>query len=549
MIQRDAWSMFTLLALAGCDPYKVEFPDDTAGCEASDEVCNGVDDDCDGAIDEALSATWYADGDGDGYGDPSTATISCEAPEGYLDHAGDCDDADPTVRGCDWSGAAAIADASDAVLIGEAAYDQAGFSVASAGDVNGDGVDDALVATNRTNEDQGGLYLVTGPISGEQDLADATAVLRQRDTVEVDHYLRGVGALGDVDGDGYDEIAVGDFMAPDGETAQGAIWLWSGTVSGANDLESADVIVSGEARSDVVGVDPAVSVDLDGDGQQDLVVSSIRAQSGPGGAYGFLGPLSGDYTLSDAQLTVLGTDTDAQVGSAVAGGDFDGDGQDDLALGARYTEVAGRVKSGAIYLVAGPRGSDALDVADADGAVLSDAASAQLGEELVGPGDLNGDGYDDLLASAPYDGLTSRGGGTITLYAGPLDGTLTSADAVARFGAADPDFYTCTAFDAGDLNMDGVGDLVVANESGARGWGAAYVVYGPLSGELALDDGDADATFEGDALTASWVMDAAIGGDFNVDGWADLLIGTAYAVGGTTSETGAGRAHVLWGGP
>ena len=123
------------LTLVGCVGYKVEFPEDTGGGagggdEGSGDESGGDDSGGSGGSggggsgggggedsgDGCETQTWYTDADSDGYGDPTTATEACEAPEGSVDHAGDCDDEDPAVTTCDWSGTSALADASDAVL-------------------------------------------------------------------------------------------------------------------------------------------------------------------------------------------------------------------------------------------------------------------------------------------------------------------------------------------------------------------------------------------------------------------------------------------------
>ncbi len=584
-----------LLPALACDPSKIDFPDgdcdeeawyaDADGdgygdageleesCEApeghvadgsdcddgdatvhpgAEELCNGLDDDCDRSADEGASGgeVWYTDADGDGYGDPATATTACEAPDGAVATAGDCDDADPAVDLCRWEGAASLADEADAVFIGEARGDMAGMSVAHAGDVNGDGVGDALIASNTTNDGVGGAYLALGPLTGTRDLSAADAVLRQMDAQESFNLLWSVGSAGDVDGDGYADVTTADYMEPDGMLGQGAVWIHQGPLSGEVDLESADITVLGDERWRVVGVDQSVFTDLSGDGETDLVVASVgySYEDLPGGALVFLGPRTGELAAEDADVRVLGLDADDAVGSGLASGDFDADGQPDLALGASYTEVSGSAKVGALYTFSGPLSAD-LDVEDATGLVLGTQASAQLGDQLHSVGDADGDGYDDLLAMAPYDGTTYADIGAAYLFSGPIDGTITDDDAAARIGSSRETVLFYGRVSVGDVDLDGYGDFAVAWEGSGGPDSAVRMLYGPLSGQLLVDEETVDAAFEGDREGATWIYDVSLGGDLTGDLWPDMLVGAPATDGGDESEVQAGRAFLVAGGP
>jgi hypothetical protein len=174
--------MLTVLLLLSCDPYVVkmggEGPLDADGdgvsvdagdCDDTDpsvapgvaETCDGVDSDCDGAVDEDVGGTWYADADGDGFGDPDDALVACTS-EGRVDVAGDCDDADPAVR----PGAGDVCDGRDEDCDGE--IDEDG-QVLWYADADGDGFGDEATVESACGTERPGWSRVPG------DCDDATA--------------------------------------------------------------------------------------------------------------------------------------------------------------------------------------------------------------------------------------------------------------------------------------------------------------------------------------------------------------------------------------
>ncbi|MFN7147545.1 MAG: hypothetical protein ACK4YP_27505, partial [Myxococcota bacterium] len=205
-------------------------------------------------------------------------------------------------------------------------------------------------------------------------------------------------------------------------------------------------------------------------------------------------------------------------GRWIDAGDLDGDGASEL--------LVGDYRASAVYLFDGGARAGTLDVSDAHGVVTHSGATAYLGNEVSAAGDLDGDGYGDLLATAP---------GIYATYAvaGPVAGAVTTTDAFATFTGTERADATYAVDGAGDLDGDGADDLVLGAPL-AGGWyygmgygwfgdaGAAFVFYGPTPGTH--DPRDADAILVG---TAEHELGYAVSGagDLDADGFDDLIVG------------------------
>jgi hypothetical protein len=243
-------------------------------------------------------------------------------------------------------------------------------------------------------------------------------------------------------------------------------------------------------------------------------------------------PASGVIPLAQADAEIVGAQEPESAGSSVAGaGDVNGDGFDDLILGApRAGERGAGGYPGAAYLFYGPvRG--ALSVLDADAVFLGEPGS-WAGRAVAGAGDVNGDGFDDLLIGADLDDEGNYegtgGAGAAYLVYGPVFGTVQLADADAKLiGEGWKNGAGLAVAGAGDVNGDGLGDLIIGaprqDRDGPCGEaGAAYLIYGPVMGKRSLSL--ADATMRGGCW--DFVGGAvAAAGDVDADGYADVLVG------------------------
>ena len=455
------------------------------------------------------------------------------------------------------AGTISLASSAD-MLVGEDAGDAAGWSVAGAGDVNGDGRGDVLVgawqADDRGCIGAGAAYLVTGPVSGVQSLADATATLRG----EADDTYVGaaVGAAGDLDGDGASDLLAGgpglqeELSTTTWAYAQGVAAVLWGPVSGELVLQDSDALLVGENAYALAGDAVAGVGDTDGDGWGDLLIGAPGDGgvdgSGPGMAHLVAGPVSGTLHLTtDGAASWTGAAARDGLGAAAAAaGDLNGDGLGDLAFGSEGADLSA-ADAGAAYLVWGPAaGAHVAD--DADLIWITASAGSAVGSALASAGDTDGDGLAELLVGGRGDATAGSAAGTVWLVGGDAGGVHLLGGAIASLtGTTAHDEAGSAVAGAGDVDQDGTPDVLVGGHRASEGAalaGAAWLVYGPLSGARSLSSADATllGSCEGDDVGCAVAL-----GDVDGDGAPDLLLG-ASAV--DQSGDAAGAAYLLLGG-
>ncbi len=395
------------------------------------------------------------DVDGDGYADVLVSAFEADAKTGrvYL-----------------FSGSALVggvsAEDAFATFSGEDANDWFGRGLAGVGDIDGDGCDDFLIGAS--NAAGGGLnrgrayFFFGGPtLTGTRAALSADAVING----EVDENYLGyaVAGVGDVDGDGVDDIAVGAPYASDDEKLRGRVYLFSGTgLSGSMSPTDAFATITGSGENDKDYLARiARTGDVDGDGRYDVLVGAYYAASGGtrrGATYLFSGAtLSGATATTDAIATVSGAVDYDWLGAVAGVGDVDGDGRNDVLVAATKADAGGAADAdrGQACFFSGATFAGVFAMSDADAIVTGANDGDWLGGyiSIDGVGDVNGDGWSDLLIGAYTAdvGGTNRGQAYLFL-GGPtfVGDALSPSDAFATVsGTADASFLGRSVAGAG----------------------------------------------------------------------------------------------------
>ncbi len=494
--------------------------------------------------------SWYLDSDGDGHGDPGSFVHASTQPSGYVADGDDCDDTDSNIH----PGAFEFDDGVDndcdgtvdgfslgdvtGVIVGDSSYGSPG-PVVPTGDVDGDGVDDLLIGSY-----SGAAWLVYGPVSSEVDLGSDAC----RMTVSGKAHTATAGDLND---DGLSDLLIGDGFA---STYTGVVHVVFGSSSLASSYDltaDSDINIVGDTTMFYMPTVLDASSDLTGDGIADLLIGREIGTYGTfdGAADIVAGPLSASsssVTLSTVRTTAFtgGSYMDHMGISIASGGDLDGDGYNDVLVGAYNADPVRSGTSfsdaGAAYLSFGPVTSPSIDVSTDCHVLGGESDGEKAGSEVSVPGDVNADGYDDVLVGAWYSDAAAADAGRVYLVLGPATGIDNLGHADAIIDGASSDDHAAGTSATGDLDGDGAADFVVRAphaEGGGTERGAFYLFMGPVSGSLTV--GDAEATIYGvsdsDSIGYSGWRDIAVG-DLDADGATDLAV---------TSQS-AGGAGTIW---
>jgi hypothetical protein len=463
--------------------------------------------------------------------------------------------------------------------------DTFGIGIAGLGDLNGDGVEDIAVGASGDDEGGTGRGAVHILFLNTDGSVDSTVEINSS-TVPGISLLNGDGLgafsianIGDLNDDGVIDIAVPAAGNDQTYTDSGAIHLFFMNTDGSVDstVQINDATTNGPSLDNWTYMYAVAGLgDLNDDGVEDILMGS------PGG-------YAGAYNYGAAHIAFMNTDgsVDSTIridhnttnapplgspnrhyndwfGVAVANvGDLDGDGITDIAVGAHISDYAGTDR-GAVYVMflnedGSVKGFSRIDDASTNGPVLTNADQFGLG--LAGIGDLNGDGVLDIAAGANGDdaGGSSRGAIHI-LFLNPLTVTV-SEDAPTFLSTveindetangpvlSDSDWFGYASANIGDLNDDGVNDIVVGavhDDNGGTSRGAVHILFMNTDGSVDSTVEINDGTSNGPVLSDDDLFGISVAGlgDLNADGVEDIAVG---ASGDDEGGTGRGAVHILF---
>ena len=378
-----------------------------------------------------------------------------------------------------------------------------GATVADGGDINGDGYGDVLVSTDRNDAGTGNdVYIYYG---SSYSISTTPAFSEKRASPQPDSdFGRALATTGDLNGDGFGDIVIGaPLYDADGLTDQGALFIYFGSSSGLSSTIS-PLAFKSNSNGAFLGNSVSGGGDLNGDGYSDFVAGASGYNLHDGAIFIYHGTASGVAYSSRSHLSYVGVETGASV---AINGDINGDGYADLIAGAPLLGVNQVSHCGGVFVF---HGGGALLDNTPDFFLESNQAEAWFGRSVSEAGDFNGDGYDDIIIGAPSFDKGQYHYGMAFLYYGPPGGLLWPFPLQLGGDVTNPYFGNSVAA-AGDVNGDGYDDVIIGAPTS------------PFDGKAFIYYGDAFLNFPPKSfLSAGDVVSGA--GDVNGDGFADVIV-------------------------
>ncbi len=450
------------------------------------------------------------------------------------------------------------------------------WSVSEAGDVNADGVNDVIIGVNGVRSSNGNHagsnYVVFGRRDGFNtmlllSILDGTTGFRIGGELE-DWLGWAINGAGDVNADGIDDVIVGaPGTSPSGVSRAGSSYVifgrrddFNATLLVSNLDGSAGFRIDGEAAGDNLGWSVSGAGDVNADGIDDVIVGTIGAVSRAGSSYVIFGRRDGfNATLLVSNLdgsTGFRIDGEAagdNLGISVSGaGDVNADGIDDVIVGAHTTSPNGVFHAGSSYIIFGrATGFDSkflLSTLNGTNGFRIDGEAADdgLGWSVSGAGDVNADGIDDVIVgtikSSP-NGVFHAGSSYIIFGRATgfdskfLLSTLSGANGFRIDGEAVNDYLGYSVSGAGDVNADGIDDVIVgateASPNGVFHAGSSYIIFGRATGFdskflLLTLNGTNGFRIDGETRDNCFGASVSGAGDVNGDGVADMVVGLRH---------------------
>ena len=455
-----------------------------------------------------------------------------------------------------------------ATFLGEAAEDQFGISLSAVGDINNDGYDDIVISADSNDDggsNSGKLYVFFGRASGWSGIFNVSNANASFYGERAGNGL-GLGAsvdLGDVNGDGYDDIVAGAYAFTGNVTNQGKTYVIFGKSNGwslnQNISSVANASFLGQNILDASGIAVSSSGDINNDGYNDIIIGAMFSSDSAANAgkvhliFGKSSNWSQNISLNNANASFLGESGTDLFGAAVDSVDVNGDDFDDLILTTQNNDEGGS-GAGQVYIVFG-RNSGWLK----DQGIISESNATFIGErggdEISGRngGDINNDGYGDILVSSNDNDEGGNDAGQVYVVFGGINNWNIDENISSRANASFIGAYSETHLGSGinrnpkDINGDGIIDLFISTQlnQNSNEAGEAYLIYGRASSSFWIMDRNIsevlDASFIGENSGDRSGISVS-GGDVNGDGFTDVLIGAYF---NDDSGNNSGKAYLI----